>query len=317
MGSLKLTLVILALLGAGVAISYRSDTHMVWWLVVPLAACACNLLAAIATNGAFRSQLPLLVFHLALLALILLLAVGRLTYLKGKAEVVEGGVFDGELVDVEAGPWHMNHLSQVKFVNDGFSVDYAPGLRRGATRNRLRYADEDGMQRQVVIGDNQPLVVYGYRFYTSFNKGFAPIFLWHRKGAPQALIGAVHLPAYPLHEYEQAKEWTIPDTGLSAWVMLQFDEKVIDPEKADQFKAPKNHTVVLRVGDKRWELRPGNSAELPSGRLEYDGLRNWMGYTVFYDWTIPWLLATCLTAIGALGIHFWVKLSAKPWNDET
>jgi hypothetical protein len=49
----------------------------------------------------------------------------------------------------------------------------------------------------------------------------------------------------------------------------QFSEKVIDPEKADQFRMP-NHTVVLRVGDKRWELHPGDSVEIPGGRLAYD-----------------------------------------------
>jgi len=314
LGSLKLTLGLLPVLGAAVLLTYASELHIAWWLAIPLAACVCNLLAAIVTNGAFRRQPPLLVFHVALLALTVLLAAGRLTYLKGKVEVVEGGAFEGELADVEAGPWHTNRLHQVTFVNAGFSIDYAPGVRRGATRNTLRYADEDGIQRQAVIGDNQPLVVHGYRFYTSFNKGFAPIFRWQPKDAPEAAIGAVHLPAYPLHEYEQAKEWILPGTGTPAWVMLQFSEKIIDPEKYDQFKIPRDHAVVLRIGDTRWELRPGQSAELPGGRIEYDSLRTWMGYNVFYDWTLSWLLAACLTAVGALATHFWVKLSAKPWN---
>ena len=302
------------MLAAAVLLTYQSESRIAWWLAIPLAACVCNLLAAIVTNGAFRRQPPLLVFHVALLALTVLLAAGRLTYLKGKVEVVEGGAFEGELADVEAGPWHTNRLHQVTFVNAGFSIDYAPGVRRGATRNTLRYADEDGIQRQAVIGDNQPLVVHGYRFYTSFNKGFAPIFRWQPKDGSEASIGAVHLPAYPLHEYEQAKEWILPGTRTPAWVMLQFTEKIIDPEKSDRFKIPKDHTVVLRVGDQRWELRPGQSAELSGGRIEYDSLRTWMGYNVFYDWTLSWLLAACLTAVGALATHFWVKLSAKPWN---
>jgi cytochrome c biogenesis protein ResB len=313
-GSLKVTLTILPTLGIGVMLAYLGEAHLVWWLAIPLLACACNLLAAIVTNGAFRRQLPLLAFHVALLALILLLAAGRLTYLKGKAEVVEGGTFDGELADVEAGPWHRNRLDRVKFVNEGFSIDYAPGLRRGATRNTLRYADVDGTPRRAVIGDNQPLVILGYRFYTSFNKGFAPIFRWHSRDAREASTGAVHLPAYPMHEFDQAKAWVLPGTVTPAWVMLQFSDKAIDPEKAGQFTVPRNHTVVLRVGERRWELRPGESAELPGGRLEYDELRTWMGYNVFYDWTLSWLLAACLTAVAALGTHFWVKLSAKPWN---
>jgi cytochrome c biogenesis protein len=104
LGSLRSLVGLLPLLAVAVLFTYHSDARMAWWLAIPLAACACNLLAAILTNGAFRRQLPLLVFHLALLVLILLLAAGRLTYLKGKAEVVEGGAFEGDLVEVETGP---------------------------------------------------------------------------------------------------------------------------------------------------------------------------------------------------------------------
>ena len=60
LASLKLTLVILATLGVGVVIAYLSETRTVWALVVPLTLCAINLMAAIATNGLFRRQLPLL-----------------------------------------------------------------------------------------------------------------------------------------------------------------------------------------------------------------------------------------------------------------
>jgi hypothetical protein len=43
-------------------------------------------------------------------------------------------------------------------------------------------------------------------------------------------------------------------------------------------------------------------------------LRTWMGYTVFYDWTIHWMLVVCMVAVGALGGYFWRKFAAKPWN---
>jgi len=62
------------------------------------------------------------------------------------------------------------------------------------------------------------------------------------------------------------------------------------------------------------ELRPGDGVDLPEGRLDYQGVRAWMGYTVFYDWTIPWLLAAALGAVGALGWHFWRKFAGRPWN---
>lgn len=315
LASLKLTLVILAALGAGVVAAYLSETRTVWALVVPLALCAANLLAAIATNGVFRRQLPLLVFHLCLLALILLVAAGRLTYLKGQVELTEGEWFEGELTGREAGPWHQGRLGDVRFVNEGFRIEYAPGIRRGPTRNAVRYRDEAGRAGRAVIGDQVPLVLHGYRFYTSHNKGFAPTFLWTPTGG-EGQVGSVHLPAYPLHEYRQAQTWRLPGTGSEAWIMLQFDELLLDPERPDEFKLPDRHALVLRIGDRRWELGPGEGVDLPGGRLAYQGLRGWMGYTVFYDWTIPWLLAAALAATGSLGWHFWRKFARQPWDRE-
>jgi cytochrome c biogenesis protein len=242
--------------------------------------------------------LPLLVFHLCLLALIVLIAVGRMTYLKGQLELTDGTWFEGQLSSFEAGPWHRGKLDQIRFANEGFSIDYDPGLRRGPTRNAVRFIAPSGQASQMVIGDQTPLVVQGYRFYTSHNKGFAPTFEWKPTGATQSEIGSVHLPAYPLHEYRQAQSWRLPGSEIDAWIMLQFDENLLDPGRPDEFKLPAEHVLVLRINEQRWELQPGQSVDLPGGRLSYLGVRAWMGITVFYDWTIPWLLASALAATG-------------------
>lgn len=315
LASLKLTLLILLALGTGIIVTYRSETQTAWPLVLPLGLCAINLMAAMASNGAFRRQLPLLLFHLALLSIIVLVGIGRLTYLKGQLELVEGQEFDGVLTQQESGPWHSNRLAQVHFANAGFSIDYAAGIQRGKTQNKVQYLDAKGASHEVVIGDNTPMVFQGYRFYTSFNKGFAPIFLWHSNSSPGApLLGSINLPAYPIHEYRQALEWMLPGTQIKAWTMLQFDEVILDPAQPSFFRLPEKHRIVMRIGQQRWQLVPGQAIDLPQGRLEYQGLRSWMGYTVFSDWTIHWLLAACMLAVGALGWHFWRKFSARPWN---
>lgn len=317
LGSLRLTLAILLALGAGIVVAYRNETKTIWPLVLPLALCALNLLAAILTNPLFRRQTPLLMFHLALLSIILLVAVGRTTYLKGQLELVEGQEFDGTLTKEESGPWHINSLSGLRFVNVGFGIDYAAGVRRGTTQNKVRFLDADGLPHEVIIGDNTPMVLDGYRFYTSFNKGFAPVFLWHSRGSPGGppLLGTVNLPAYPLHEYRQALDWVLPGTQIKAWTMLQFDEIILDPDKPSVFRLPEKHHVVMRIGEQRWQLLPGQAIDLPEGRLEYQGLRAWMGYTVFSDWTIPWLLSASLLAVGSLGWYFWRKFATHPWNE--
>lgn len=311
--SLKFTLPILGLLGGGVLMTYRAEVRSVWLLTVPLALLALNLACAVVTNPVFRRQTALLTFHLALIAIVLLAATGRLTYLRGQLELSSGETFHGALTQSEHGPWHRGRISEVSFTNHSFTIDYSPGMKRDQTRNAVSWTDAAGREQHAVIGDQQPLVLGGYRFYTSFNKGFAPLFVWHpAQGAPQR--GTIHLPSYPIHEYGQALEWSPPATGVKLWVMLKFEEALLDPARPWQFRPPREHALVLRVGDERRELEPGGRYTLPQGVLEYEGLTTWMGYNVFYDWTMPWLLAACLLAVASLAWHFRRKFAARPWE---
>lgn len=314
LASLKLTLFVLIAFGGGILLSYGGWMDGTWALAVPLTLFAVNLIAAVVTKPVFRRQRALLIFHLGLIALVLLLAAGRLTYLKGSVEIAEGAEFDGQLTAFEAGPWHWSGLDRVHFSNDGFRIAYAAGMQRDKTRNMVRYVDADGVEQHAEIGDQKPLVLAGYRFYTSPNKGFAPTFVWYPASGNAPVLGAVHLPSYPIHEYRQARDWQLPGTNINVWTMLQFDEVILDREKASEFRLPNKHKVIVRIGDLRRELQPAEAIDLPEGRLVYEGLRTWMGYSVFYDWTIHWLLAVSALAVGALGWHFWRKFAAKPWN---
>lgn len=315
LASLKLTLVALVLFAALVVLIYVRDDLPSALLAAPLGLLSANLLAAILGNRSFRRQAALLVFHLALLTLVLLLAASRLSYLKGSLELTEGEEFTGTLLESDAGPFHpIDTLRALRFGNLGFRIDYAPGPLRQGIRNQIEIRGPGAVPHRIEITDQKPLILSGYRFYPTGNKGFAPSFNWQPTGGGEARIGTVHLPSYPLHEHGQAREWTPPGTALRIWTMLEFKETILAPDRWSEFRPPKEHRIVLRIGAQRWELVPGGIVDLPEGRLEYRGLRGWMGYTVFYDWTIPWLLAACLVAIGALGAHFWSKFANKPWN---
>jgi hypothetical protein len=324
LASLKLTLAIFGLLAISILLAYRSETRTSPWLVVSLTLLAFNLLAAIATNPYFRRQLPLLGFHLALLSLILLIALGRLTYLRGQAEVVEGTEFSGNLVKVDAGPWHSGALDQVRFVNEGFRIDYAEGLTRLGTQNRVSWRDDQGSEQSQVVGDHVPLVLKHYRFYTTSNKGFALVFEWQPKVGRPA-IGTVNLPSYPANSLKQARQWSLPGLSEPLWAMLQFEGELIPHDRAGEFRLPDDYQIVVRHGEQRWELPMLNagvasglaqSIELPGGKLVYRGLRSWMGYMVVYDRTLPWLLLAAGLAVLAMAWHFWRKFSAQPWNPD-
>jgi cytochrome c biogenesis protein len=314
LASLKLTPVGLLLLGAASIAVYQVGDSAAPWLAGPLLLLALNLIAAVATNAIFRRQMPLLMFHLALIALVLLAAAGRLTYLNGAASVTEGAAFSGLWKQV-AGPLHRGRLAEVDFVNEGFDIRYKPGPVRDLTLNRVRWVDEAGQVRVEEIADNRPLQLHGYRFYPSSNKGFAPVLLWEPK-AGEPVLGAIHLPSYPVNRFEQAREWRPAGASSDMWIMLDIPEELIPADQPSRFRLPDQHKLVVRQGEQRWELQLGERVSLPEGNVEYVELRTWMGYIVFYDWTITWMLAACVVAILSLGWHFWRKFMAKPWNKE-
>jgi hypothetical protein len=313
LASLKLTAAALLLLAGGVTWAYAARAQAEIAVVLPMALLALNLLAAILVNAAFRRQAPLLVFHVALLALVVLVAAGRLSYLNGRAELATGEEFS-QLLDAERGPLHVSRLDRVSFVNEGFEIDYAPKWKRAETRNRLRWRDAQGVEHAGIIGDQTPLVLEGYRFYTTSNKGFAPVFVWQPSGGA-AQRGSVHLPPYPVLQLGQQADWVLPGTDQKITVKLRIDEELIDFEKASAFRLPPKQDLEILAQGKSHRLVPGDSLELGAGRLRYEGLTTWMGYAVFSDWTMPWLAAAAALAAAALGWHFWRRFASRPWEE--
>lgn len=312
-GSPRLALWLIGALGLAIAAGYRELTDLNWAVAVPLALIAANIAAAIATQPAFRTQGALLVFHLALIAVAVLAALGRLTYLKGAVELSDGQPFDGALMQREAGPWHPDRLSRLRFTSLGFEIRYAPGLRREQTVNRIAYAPEGGLETVAEIGDATPLRLGGYRFYTSSNKGYAPELVWtSRGGAPQR--GTLHMPSYPAEITHQKIEWKPPGAKRALHLRLDLDDNPIDLSAAWTMALPAVHAFEVREGDTIAVLRPGESRQFGEGTLLYAGLRRWMGYTVSYDWTLPWLFAAGAIGAAALAWHLVARFRARPWQ---
>lgn len=313
LASLRLTLAGLLLLGAATVAVYKLDHSATPWLAAPLLLLALNLIAAVATNRVFRRQKALLLFHLALIALVLLAAAGRLSYLKGNAEVTEGAAFEG-LVQREAGPLHWGQLDALRFVNEGFDIRYLPGPMMDRNVNHLRWQDEGGRWQAGRIENNRPLILHGYRIYPTSNKGFALLFVWQPAGG-QPMLASVHLPSYPANATAQAQSWRPEGSPDDIWVMLEVDEPLIPADRPSHFRLPDKQNIVLRYRDARRELQPGERLELAGGVLQYREMRTWMGYRLYYDWTIPWMLAACALAVISLAWHFWGKFSARPWDN--
>jgi len=317
LASLKFTLVGMVLLAGGAALSYGNPAEVsVWVLIVPLALLALNLAAAIVTNPRINRQPGLLVFHICLLATVLLAGLGRLTHLDAHLEIAQNQTFSKDvLLDVRKGPWHSGNLDKVQFIQGAYTVDYSPGLKRGLTHSQVFLPGLGGATVVQDVGDDRPLILERYRFYTTHNKGFAPVLTWlPNQGEP--ITGRINMPSYPLYDYKQDNSWIPPGTKeeIKFWLQLQtgmtLDESwVLNKQKATGI-------LVVTSDGRRVELEPGDEVPLAHGRLRFENLTTWMGYRVFYDPTIQWLFWVTVVGVFGLTHFFWVKLNLVPWMDE-
>jgi len=313
LASLWLTLACIAV-SAAIALAGQVGSSAIGvWIAGPFAMLGVNLLAALAVTPKLRRQAGLLGFHLALAGLALLAAADQLIALRGHVEITEGTTFDDRLVVAEAGPFHPWGLDRVHFVQGGFEIDYAPRMKRGETRSTVLLPAPSGRWRREIVGDDDPVVFGDYRFYTSFNKGFAPVLTYvDRLGVPHA--GSVHMPSYPLNYFKQGNAWQLPDGGGEVKLWLKIPEPVYDPERPWRFGKPDDAVLVVMDGGERHELRPGQSIPVGTGRLRYDELRSWMGYTIAYNPLTPWMLAAVAVAILCLGWHIVGRFRRVPWQ---
>lgn len=330
LASIRLTLAALGLLAAGAwAVSHQYLSATVGG-GMPLALLAINLLAALLSNRRLRADLPLALLHVALLAAVLMLAGVRLAYFDGLATLAVGEQFDGALEAYDAGPLHpWPPRERFTFRNDGFAERFSTKGDYVDTEHRVSWIDAAGKRHQALIGDDRPLLLAGYRIYAAPNRGYAPVFRW---ATPDGGIehGSVQLPApgfqlatlQPLttakaefQPFTAAQSWHLPD-GTQVWVMLEPASTAPPLPGATRLNlgaAELDHTLVVRVGDARHELRVGQSLQLPGGTLTYARLNSWMGYRIVRDDFMPWLLGACMASILSLGWFYLKRFRATSW----
>lgn len=283
--------------------------------LIPLGLLVVNLVAAILSNARFRADLPLLVFHVALLVFVALIAVARLTYYEGAARVTVGERFWGDLQREKRGTLHGDGARALRFSNEGFTEVFPERNIYRSTHNRVRFPDAAGNLHEGEIGDDRPLVLDGYRIYTSRNRGFAAKVQW------TADDGGIEFSTLQLDRvaedgYTPGMDWTLP-SGPPLRVALSTEAVQVVPgtQRVNLGAQGASNRLVLRHQDRSFDLRVGESAELPGGRLTYIGLSAWMGYNIIYDPTKPWLMGTIGIAVGSL-LWFYARRLWRTWDED-
>jgi cytochrome c biogenesis protein len=282
-----------------------------------------------------------IVFHLALVGLLVSVAVGQLFHYRGQALVVEGRGFANAVTDYDtfvAGTgFDPGSLVPFTLTLDRFDAEFD---EQGRARDfeasvTVREPGEDA--RPATIRLNHPLVVGGAKVYLQGN-GFAPELTVHDAAGEVAFAGAV--PFLPEDEvYTSRGVVKVPDvsTGdqvglvgylLPTAVVTEAGAASVHPDPAAPLLVlsvwrgnlgldtgvPQN---VYELDVARMEqvlgddglpvtllVEPGQTVELPGGlgTLTWDGLSRFAALDLRHDPALGWVLASALAALAGLAV---------------
>ena len=302
LASPKLVVVFFVLTALGALSAGKEWVPPTFGLLFPIGLLVVSIVAAILTHPRFRSDLPLLVLHLALISLVVLFAIGRLTYLYGSISVTRDTLFNGVIDQLEQGPLHDPRFRQLRFVHAGVTEKFKDEIGHHVEiRSRIRWQSDQGEWRETELGFGYPVILNGYRIYPSGRRGYSPIFQWQGDDGRQD-VGTVQLFGTAEQVAENSNSWFMPN-GVKAWLQLESFAPNPPPKgllRTDLDAAQLPHKLILRIDDDRHELKLGETVKLAGGKLTYLKLESWGGYSLIYDPTEYWLIATIMVAVASL-----------------
>ncbi|WP_371374203.1 cytochrome c biogenesis protein ResB [Thalassotalea aquiviva] len=319
LASLKFSFTLLLALLLALLIAYNFEQSFLYWLILPFVLLVLNLAAAIVCNKKFQANIPLLFFHLSLLATVVLAGLSRLTYLDGRVSLHEGGLFDGKLHDVKQGLWHQYNLSPGMFSLEAVELAFTNFIAITDIKTRIRLYAEEKPVRELVIGEHKPLVINNYRFYSTSNIGYSAVLSWQNIDQLDRFdiaTGSINFPPYLINEFSQTNTWQVPNSERQLWFMLSPDNDLLTEQKAMKLTPPKYHSLVIRDGEQRYSLRVGEQLKLAEGVLTYQGLRTWAGFSVHYEPFKAYLLASSLLSVFCLSWFYWQRFNRRSWLDK-
>ncbi len=213
----------------------------------------------VAAERGYLRETGNLLFHLALLGLLVSVALGQLLHYRGQAIVTEGRGFANAVVDYdtfESGAWFSpSSLVPFSMTLDRFESEFATdSVAFAQSRDFTAYVtvtEPDGEQRAETIKVNHPLQVDGSKIYLQGN-GFAPEITVHDAEGQVAFSGRV--PFLPEDQmYTSRGVVKVPDVspGLDQVGLVGYflPTAVVDADGSARsvFPQPQDPLMVLEV----------------------------------------------------------------------
>lgn len=297
----------------------------------------------VAAEKGYLRETGNLVFHLALLLILLAVAVGGLLGWKGNVIVREGRGFANTLTQYDA--WGGGRLVDpaglppFSFTLDSFAVDFErTGSQRGAPRSfaaEVTYRSDPASQPQsAVIEVNHPLEVDGTKVFL-VGHGYAPHFVVTDRtgtvvfdddvpflpqdgnftstgvvkvpdGQPQLGVQGLFLPTAALDDV-RGPHSVFPAADDPAVFLSAWQGDLGLDGGAPQSVYSLDTAKMTQIGLEA--LRPGQSWELPGGqgRITFTGYVRWASFQIAHDPGKELALVGALLAIGGLMCSLFIQ----------
>lgn len=277
---------------------------------------------SVAAEKGYLRETGNLVFHIALLALLVSIALGSIFGYKGNVLVTEGNGFANTVTSYDKfNPGRIfsaGTLQPFQFTVDKFHARYiTSGRQRGEAKSfsaKLGYRPTpDSASRSYDLAVNHPLGVDGAKVYL-LGHGYAPTFKVIDGNGDVAFDGGVPFLAEKKHNFTSEGVVKVPDARPKQLGFLGFfmptAMRSATGNLVSVFPAPKNPTVTLlafkgnlgldsgtpqsvyqldtaklkKVG-KGHTLRPGQTMKLPNGAgaITFTGYKQYVTLAITYD----------------------------------
>lgn len=298
-------------------------------------------LALAAEKGHLR-ELGNLVFHLALVGVLLAFAAGSLLTYRGQALIVEGDTFTNAVADYDtydAGRlFDPARLEPFTLRLDGLESQFYDDGRPAMFTAHVTLTEPGGAPHSSQIQVNRPMQVAGGKVFLMGN-GYAPVLTFVDADGETAFGGAVPFLVQDA-AYTSTGVIKVPDVSSGEQVGFTgtlFPTAVETPHAGlvsvwpealnpviqlyaytgdlgldtgvpqNVYKLDMTHLSPVRGADGQpylIELRPGGSVELPDGlgTLTWESLPRFVALDLRADPSLPWLLTAALLALGGLSL---------------
>jgi len=254
--------------------------------------------------------------------------ISGLTYYHAYFELTENQTVADQFLQERGGPLYSNALKDFEMTLLSSDVTYHGDdgmiIQSDIQKVEIKRGPVPPTNEQLAF--NKPLLYGHYRIYLALSQGYSVIFsIENMQGSKGP--GVVSLPPYPNEAEIQISDFSIPGPIVDKLaVSIDPDQLPHDPDGQWSMDIPEDPQIEVSytVDNQRQRslISLGDSIDIESGTLTFEGVRRWHGFLLDYDPMRPYLLVSVVATIIAISWHYLAinrkrKISSNSRSDTT